>query len=748
MIKKLFLFAITGLLFFCAKAQSKKIDSLLNVIKVIKNDTALYSAYVELGNKLRANNPDTALYFHTQAKKIANKTQGVQGFLKESDVLWRIAADYFFKGDVEQSLKSYQESLDLVKPFFNDKDTAIQKKAKTIQVKALGGLANNYYTQRNYPKALEFYFKTLQIAQDIGNKKTQAINLGNIGLVYASQGSFSQSLEYHFKSLKINEEIQDKLGQAKNLGNIGSVYYRQNEYEKALTYYLKTLKISEEIENIPSQMEDLHNIGTVYFDQKKYAPALLYFVRALKISVETKNESNQLSNLCNIGNVYFAQKQYQNALPYYEKALKMSEEIQDETNEAISLSNLGAVYLNQNKYAQAETYLKKAVQIGEKLKTIYSLSDFYEHLFELYTRTHRYPDALEAYKKHIACRDSILSEENQKALVVKEMQYNYNKEEEKQRAEQLIKDTQNNNEKHQQRLTIYVVICFSVFLLIVVLVILKNLRISKKKSHIINLQKREVERQKHLVEEKNKDITDSINYAKHLQESILPDIEEINQYAANFVLYQPKDIVAGDFYFFRNLSPYEYLIAVADCTGHGVPGALTSVVCSQKLHEVIDKGITQPAHILTEVNKEVKKVFRKKLNDGMDITLLKINTQTNSLFFAGANRPLVTVYQQELIEYKGVKSAIGHSSLSDEAFTQQELSLAPGTMLYLFSDGYADQFGGPKNKKLSTKKLKETLQEASTMDLTKQKEFLQHFFADYKGIYEQVDDVCVVGIRV
>lgn len=257
--------------------------------------------------------------------------------------------------------------------------------------------------------------------------------------------------------------------------------------------------------------------------------------------------------------------------------------------------------------------------------------------------------------------------------------------------------------------------------------------------------------QKKIIDEKNKDIIDSINYAKRLQNALLPSLDLINkELPHNFIYYKPKDIVAGDFFWFEKQNDLLF-IAAADCTGHGVPGALVSVVCSGALTRTINElHIIQPNLILDKTRELILETFAKSNNevkDGMDISLLCLDKKNKAAFWSGANNPLWYVQNKNLVEVKPNKQPIGKSD-NPLPFTTHKIDCETETTFYLFTDGMADQFGGPKGKKYKYKQMQELLMQNHQLNLNLQKELLDKSFMDWKGKLEQVDDVCVIGIRV
>ena len=299
-----------------------------------------------------------------------------------------------------------------------------------------------------------------------------------------------------------------------------------------------------------------------------------------------------------------------------------------------------------------------------------------------------------------------------------------------------------------------------------------KIELIEKQKIIIEKKEKETQEQKHLVEEKQKEILDSIHYAKRLQEAILPPLHFINEHVPNnFVLYQPKDVVAGDFYW-AEIKGDKFFIAAADSTGHGVPGAMVSVVCSNALNRTVNEfGITDTGKILDKTRELVLETFAKgnsEVKDGMDISLLCIDKSNNKVYWSGANNPLWYVKSSvtssavekstdagldsarpdiQLIEIKADKQPIGKSEIT-KPFTAHEIALQDGMQFYLFTDGFPDQFGGPKGKKFMYKQLENLLISISHESMENQKQKLEDVFKNWKGDLEQVDDVCMIGVRI
>jgi serine phosphatase RsbU (regulator of sigma subunit) len=289
-------------------------------------------------------------------------------------------------------------------------------------------------------------------------------------------------------------------------------------------------------------------------------------------------------------------------------------------------------------------------------------------------------------------------------------------------------------------------------LVAVLFLVIRSYRNNQKNSKIIAEQKNEVEKQHHLLQEKNNEVRDSILYAKRLQNAILPSNELIKKYLPeSFVLYKPKDIVAGDFYWMEFASKDVVFVAAADSTGHGVPGAMVSVVCSNALNRALKEfGITETGKILDKTRDLVIETFSTSetdVKDGMDISLLCIDKKQRKITWSGANNPVWFIQNNLFSEIKGNKQSIGKTD-DPKPFTTNTIDYLPGTVFYLFTDGIGDQFGGPKGKKFKNKQLQELILSISNESLDKQAMILNKKIDEWKGDLEQIDDICILGIKI
>jgi len=622
---------------------------------------------------------------------------------------------------------------------------AIKAKAKNYEGKALNIIGISFNNKGNYLKALDYYLKVLKVREEIKDKQGIGSCYGNIGLVYWYQSDYPKALEYHLKSLKIKEETGDKKGTGLCYSNIGNVYYSQSNYSKALDYYLKALTVREEIGDKQGVGNCYGNIAGVYQSQSKTQKALEYYLKALKISEEIGDNQGIGNCYGNLGNVYADQTNYPKALECFLKSLQLREEIGDKNGIGDCYINIGGLYNKLANYKQAIKYSDSALQLSKEIGNIDNARSAYQNLADVYAKTGRYKEAYNYHVKFKTLNDSLFSAENISNVANQESKMKEDQMAAGFKEEQIKKGA----ELKQQKIISFSFTIGFVLVLVLIFVVFRSLKQSREKNKII-------ENQKAVVELHQKEIIDSITYAKRLQQAILPAEAEIKKYLPeNFLFYNPKDIVAGDFYWMHTTEKAVY-IAAADCTGHGVPGAMVSVVCSNALNRAVKEfALTETGEILDKVRQLVIETFEKSdkdVKDGMDISLARIQKIKNSIEekteiqWSGANNSLWYIQNNALTEIKANKQPIGKYS-NPVPFTTHTREFSSAVTFYLFSDGYADQFS-TRDKKLMTKKFKEILLSIQHLALHEQGKYVEKYHIDWKGDMEQTDDVLVIGIKI
>ena len=475
--------------------QQTKIDSLRIQLKSDKEDTNKVNHLNALGWQLMYNDPDTSIILGNQSLQLAEKLNWKKGIAS-----------------------------------------------------SLGNQGVYCWLKTDYPQALDYYLKALKIDEELKDKNGMAKRLSNIGNIYAQQGDYPKALDYYFKALKMKEEIGAKNEIAKTLGNIGGVFTEQKDFQKALEYYFKALKIGEEIGDKGRIAIQLGNIGIVYQMQagrlvnkggpelrrrdSLYGMALDYYFRRLKMDEESGNQNNMAINLGNIGGVYQEQGDYSKSLDYYFRALKIAEGLESKININAWLGNIGSLYTSMMAAAagtekgalasKAEKYLSDALKADKELGAPDYERQDEESLSELYEKTNRYQLALEHYKKAMSLKDTLFSQEKNKEITRKEMNYEFEKKEAAAKAEQEKQAAVAAAEKQRQRIVLILVSCVLFLVLIFAGFVFRALRIT-------NQQKGIIEEQKKHVEEKQKEILDSIHYARRIQTALLPTEKYIDK---------------------------------------------------------------------------------------------------------------------------------------------------------------------------------------------------------------------------
>ncbi|MES2286392.1 MAG: tetratricopeptide repeat protein [Bacteroidota bacterium] len=773
-----------------SRAQNKDIDSLLILLSIDKPDTnqvnhlnQLSKEYRNIGefeNGLKYGNKALAL---AGSLSVENNRGWAKGMANAYNSIGNI---YNYQGHYELALKNYFSSLKI--------RTKIGDKA---------GIAASYHNigliydfQGNYNEALKNHLTSLRIMEEIGDKKGIANSYNNIGVIYDYKGNFPEAIKNYLAALKLFEEIKDKKGIADSYNNIGTIYGSQGAYSKALKNHFSALKIREEVGDKEGIAASYLNVGAVYYSQKNYPEALKNHLSSLKVYENINNKQGIATSRTALGSIYDSQGNYTEALKNHFAALKIKIDIGDKLGIADSYNHLGLIKTKLNKPKEAQDYLNKGLEVSKEIGYKESIKESYLGLEKLDSTQNNWRAAYQHHQLYIVYKDSIDNEVSRKKIIESTMNDDFDRKKAIAKATQDKKDALAEAEKKQAASVLFLVSCMLVLVFVFAGFIFRSLRITDKQKKLIEIQKNEVfiqkevadsqriiaeelrevsETQKHIVEEKQKEIVSSITYAKRIQTALLTSDEYIKKHLASehFILFKPKDIVSGDFYWAQSIAPLPgwdkgtnkvklqsdinqgniFYLITADCTGHGVPGAFMSMLNISYLHEnIVERNILLPHDILNLQRKEIIQALNpigstEECKDGMDCTLCVYDFDNMLLHFAAANNPLWLVRNKELTEYKADKMPVGKYNETIEPFNLQTIDLQKGDIIYTSTDGFADQFGG-NGKKLMKKKFKEELLKIHHQPMSEQREHLNDFFENWKGSNEQVDDVCIIGVRI
>jgi serine phosphatase RsbU (regulator of sigma subunit) len=655
----------------------------------------------------------------------------------------------------------------------------------TNQVKKLIELAAETF-RVNPDSAILVSQQALIISSEIKYYDGIFSSYGYLGYIYVLQGNSSLAIDYYHESIILAESLTDFKGYKEVIVNafnsIGFIHNQQNRQDDALRYYQKALETIADDSLNKTRATLMNNIGFIIFGKAKIeadsldkkellSEALKYFEESFRIhNYHDVNASGDV--LINIGDVYRYMKKYKTALTYYDKSLAIFESIGDKRGLSTVLNNIGNTYFLMEDFKKAEKFYENGFNYAQEIGYPNQIKFASNSLYRINKKFGNYAKALQYHELFKQMDDSLTKKEVLDKDLKKQMQFEFAFQKASDSLENLKQLELSKAEIEKQTLAleakqreVYYSIGGLGFVLTFALILFNRFQVIKKQKKIINEQKENVELQKQLVEEKNREITDSINYAEHIQQAMLPSLERLNNYVNEyFLLYLPKDIVAGDFYWmYEDSDSQSLLIAAADCTGHGVPGALVSIVCNNALNRAVKEAkLTVPNKILDFTREIVIEEFNRKhtreVKDGMDISLVSLrkiaDTESEGILsWSGANNPIWIIKEnsQDVIEIKGDSQPIGiHSHATP--FSLHEISISKGDTIYLFTDGYADQFGGntidAKTKKIKKANFKNLLLSNQHKSLVEQKECISNFFDNWKGTNEQVDDVCVIGLKI
>ncbi|MES2678700.1 MAG: tetratricopeptide repeat protein [Bacteroidota bacterium] len=627
-------------------------------------------------------------------------------------------------------------------------------KADTSRINNLNLIAREFIDMGLFDSALHYANRSLFMCDQLlarnnsllAAKLKKAVACSCIGNVYRNQSNYPLALEYYLKALKIDEELGDKKGIQKRIGVIGIIYWSEGDYIKALDFFNRSLSMAEQLGDKNGISRNLDRIGVVYDDLGQYHKALENYLKALELAEDLKDEVHISTLNSNIGATYKSLGEFSRALDYLHKSLGMDESLERKSGMAANLGNIGAVYVALKKYPEAEKYLWKALQLEKEIGDLNVEMQIEASLSDMYSATGRYQPALEHHKKATALKDSIFTQEKNEDMTRNEMNYEFEKKEALVKAGHEKEIAVGEAVKRKQKVVIWSVVSGLLVAMLLAGYVFYALQITRKQKITIEIKNKETEAQKKIIEEKSKDITDSINYAQRIQKALLASDSLLHKNLGEyFVLFKPKDIVSGDFYWATERNNRFYL-AVCDSTGHGVPGAFMSLLNISFLNEAItEKGILEPNEVFNHVRQRlIENISSQGAKDGMDGILVCFDRGNKLISYASAHN-VPYLMNESLEKLPGDNMPVGMGEKT-ESFTKQYVSFQTGNMLYLFTDGFADQFGGPKGKKFRTRQLEEKLAEVSKSPVERQKEILNTIFEAWKAEQEQVDDVLVVGI--
>ena len=682
--------------------QDSKLDSLKMILAGLGEDIAKVNTLNALADELHRANPDEAIRYGSEAKNLAEQLNYPEG-----------------------------EAL------------------------ANKNIGLGFYMQGEYTEAFRYWEPALALYEELGDDQLVVNLQSNMGAIYLTTGKFVEAMELFLPALKKAEELNDSTRISTLLLNIGVIYSESpGTYDEALIYYRRAIEMGEALGDLDVTGVGTLNLGEIYVEKEEYDSALYYFDKSLTILTS----GIDIAYVLNLkASVYSEKGEYSKALTFHRDALDLARKENGQRETVGILLGMASTYENLKNPTKAIEYYKEAEAIAEEIGLNEELSGTYEGLANNYAEIEDYPNAYKnlSLKNDIEDIIYVIESENK----VSELMNSYQMEkkqneiallEQQQEIEQLLT-------KRQKAISIVIGV-FGLLILAMAVGIYNRMRFIRKTNQKINKQKEL--------------ITDSITYAQRIQSAILPSAEKLEELLPeHFVLFKPKDIVSGDFYWIKEVQDH-LIIVGADCTGHGVPGAFMSMLGITMFNDLIgDDCYDAPGAILDRLREKVKEMLVQQGNsdeqkDGMDLAIAIFNKTTREMHFSGANNPLYIIRKKSvpeqkdlepyasidngdyrLFEIKGDKQPIG-THWEETPFRTTSVYLKEQDSFYMFSDGYIDQFGGIDRKKFKSMNFKKLLLSVQEEGMDIQRQTLEQTYDQWRGDYEQIDDIIILGVKV
>lgn len=604
-----------------------------------------------------------------------------------------------------------------------------------------------YHTMSLNDSAIYYYSFSRKIAESVGDSGMLNTIYLNIGNSYGEIGENRKCLSFYLKACDYTDFKKNPKKYAAMKVNIGTVYSVLGQHDSSIVFYNEGARTLEKINPDDFNLQIIYgNIGATYIETGDTAKAEIEFRKAQRIAQLSKDPRSIAITYDYMSAIAIYKHQPDTAIALCKKALAIYREIDHRRGISEVCVHIGEIYNRMKMPDSAAVYLSTGARLAEEIKDYYNLDNFYAALSKTFEAKGSYDSALFYQRKLQQVKDTLYN--LNKSSLVSEMETKLKSE--KQQAEiELL-----NAKDARKDLLLYGTIVVAVLILLMGILALNRYLVKKRSNELLSKQNSEIQEQKEIIEEKNKDITGSIRYAQRIQNAIMPSPQQMQSvFDESWCFFKPKDIVSGDFYWFEKEGDYR-LFAVVDCTGHGVPGALLSIVGHNLLGKALhDLKLTMPDQILQFLSEEIQKILRQKkedatVQDGMDIAICSYHVPSRTMYYAGAVNPLYIFRQSECIEIKADKILLGSEMQADKTFTRHSVNTQPGDLFFLFSDGFADQFGGAAGKKLKYKNFRQVLLNISAHPMEQQSKLLSKAFDDWKSGYDQIDDVCVAAIKI
>lgn len=727
---------------YADEGNKKRIDSLERVVNTTKNDRVKFCALKELGRYSVMENSPKALSYINQSATLAKQLND-STFIALSEFVRALYLDQI----------SEKDSAILVYTDVSEKLSRLNKKIELAQCYSfIGGII---FGKGNYQKSIYWFNRSNEIAEGIKYDHLVTNNFANIGSAYEQMGDHPKSITFFQKALSLAEKSNDIESLPRLLLDIGAAYGEGPNQDYAMNYFKRCQEMASKLKDTVLLLDTDMYIANNYYYNKKYDKAIEIYNQISKIAEKQHNNRSYAGALGNLGNVFADIGEFEKAQEYQLKAIEIFEKEEDSQGLTICYASIGSNYYSLKQYKKSIENYNKALKIATEMNSLEDLIEIHFGLSKTYKALNDYRNAYENYALYKQFNDSVNNTGNTKKLTEFELNFRFQAQQKEQELVQKNKEILSDEKLKRQKLVSYSSIVGVVLLLLLVGIVYRSSTQRKKANKYLQSLNNEIQSQNNIIAEKNEEITGSINYAKRIQSSFLTSETYIKQcLSEHFIVFNPRDIVSGDFYWVKEMYSNLYL-CTADCTGHGIPGAFMSLIGMSVLNEIIHSK--NNLRHTDEILNELRRIIILALNplgsteegkDGMDAVLCRYDFRKMELEYSAANNSFYVIRKGVLLEFKPDKMPVGKYILDEKPFTRTIIPIEKGDCIYTFSDGYADQFGGPKGKKFKYSKLKELLLSIHHLPMRAQEGIIKESFENWKGNLEQVDDICIVGIRV
>lgn len=753
---------------------ASKVDSLLHVYQTSPVDTIKANSLISVAIELLGHNTDSALALTLNAMGILKRANNDTIKGRAFNTLGRI---YFAKSDYKKAMDNFISAQKIWK--------RLNWTSKVYSIEINMGAVNVQI--KNYAKALELFTHALEYKLKENDLPMIALVNMNIGLCYLNMGQFDKALEQNLATLKYVENFSTPNHLIQLYNNLGATYIHFNQNLKAVEYYEKALSLAAK-HNMPDMLAlAMGNLGNIYINLKQFDKAEYYLNTALESSKKFGSIYYQKQCYEGLTYLYETKSDFQSALKYNKLLIILSDSMYNIENTRIVNEMLSKYNMDQ-KQLEIEL-LKKDNDLKEREKSIQRIIIFSAFsgiilililallIFNRYRLKKKSNRQLELVNSELQKLSIVASKTDNCVLICNhkgEIEwvndgytrlFVYTIDDLKKKGKTLVEISAHNKIKEvlsQSISTRHSVTYETVnttkdgkeLWLHSTLTPIFDQNGELTKLVVIDTDLTVQKKHEKIIESKNESILDSLQYASSIQEIILPVPVKLSKaFKDFFILYRPKDIVSGDFCWIGE-KDNKIIFAVADCIGHGVPGALMSILGYHLLENVLSKHpVRNAAQFLNDLDIEVKATISRTTSETnikniMDISLLIYDNKTGALQFAGARNSLYQVSKGSIMEYKADRIVLGELQNSGEEFTNHNVVLSKGDMLYLFSDGYVDQKGGTDGRKFFYNPFQKLILSLKNESMQRQKEILNETFDIWKGDIQQIDDVMIVGLKI